>query len=72
MFFEEVLNLLKENKKFPNYAAERRIDIFINLFIEKILTAHFKQEVVFVAPEFPLKKYPKDKTNNLTDHGVPP
>ncbi len=64
MFFKEILNLLIDNKKFPNYAAERRIDLFINMFLEIILTAHFGEKVIFVVPEFPLKR---NETNNRTD-----
>jgi len=64
VFFQEILNLLRDNKRFPNYAAERRIDIFINLFLEKILSAYYGEKVIFVVPEFPLKK---NETNNQTD-----
>lgn len=57
MFFPELLELLRRNKQYPNYAAERRIDIFINFFLANILTAKYGEKVNFVAPEFPLKKY---------------
>lgn len=63
MFFDEILNLLRDNKQFPNYAAERRIDIFINLFLEKILSAYYEKKVIFIVPEFPLKK---NETSNQT------
>ena len=63
MIFEELLKLLVDNKRFPSYAAERRIDIFINYFLEDILTAHYREKVIFVAPEFPLKH----SSNNLSD-----
>ena len=64
MVFQDLLDLLRDNKQFPNYAAERRIDIFINLFLEEFLSVYYKQKVVFVVPEFPLKK---DEKNNQTD-----
>ncbi len=46
MVFKAMLELLEENKCLPNYAAERRIDIFINLFLENILTA-LRRELPF-------------------------
>ena len=62
MIYEKLLQLLESNKRFPHYAAERRIDIFINFFLEDILAAYYKKKVIFVAPEFPLKH----KSNNQT------
>ena len=53
--FDALLDLLAENKQMPQYAAERRLDLFINLFLEDILTARLGEKVSFVAPEFPLK-----------------
>jgi len=50
-----MLDLLRDNKRFPYYAAERRIDLFINIFLEQILTAFYNEKVNFVVPEFPLK-----------------
>jgi hypothetical protein len=51
-----VFNILIENKKFPNYQAERRIDIFINYFLEKILREYLGKSIEYVCPEFPIKK----------------
>ena len=48
-----ILSLLKENQKFPNYQAERRVDIFINYFLERILTKFLGEKVKFICPEFP-------------------
>ena len=74
MFFKDLLKLLNENRQFPNYAAERRVDIFINYFLADIVSARYGQEVVYVAPEFPLKKCDKQtdeaekvKTNLQSD-----
>ena len=57
---QEVLNgifeLLRTNKAFPNYHGERRIDIFINYFLTRILTNYLGIEAKFICPEFPLKK----------------
>lgn len=59
----EILDLLKKNKKFPNYQAERRIDIFINHFLVQIIEAFEgnAKKVTFLCPEFPLLKKLTDK-----------
>lgn len=61
-FLNSIFNILIENKKFPNYQAERRIDIFINYFLEKILSEYLGKSITYVCPEFPIKK----KGNNLS------
>ena len=64
--FDEVLELLMKNKQFPYYAAERRLDIFINFFLEDMLTAYYEnREVKFVAPEFPLKHEQNNQADKL-------
>ncbi len=64
-FTEELFRLLSDNKKFPAYQAERRIDIFINFFLVEILENYYQgSKVSYVAPEFPLKK---DKGNQSTN-----
>jgi len=50
-----LLDLLDDNRKFPYYAAERRIDLFLSYYINRILSDYFNDEVFFVAPEFPIK-----------------
>jgi hypothetical protein len=56
-FLEAVFGLLHNNKRFPYYQAERRIDIFINFFIEDIIRQHTMfRDAIYVAAEFPLKK----------------
>ena len=62
-FLENLFKLLKTNKDFPNYQAERRIDIFINYFLTEMLTNYLGKKVEFVCPEFPLKK---ENTNQST------
>jgi hypothetical protein len=65
-FINELFALLAANKKFPSYQAERRIDIFINFFLEDILTHHFPgSEVSCIAPEFPLKKESSNQSTNV-------
>ena len=53
---EKIIQLLKDNKKFPNYQAERRIDIFLNVFLEELLSVYLGKEVKYVCPEFPLRQ----------------
>lgn len=63
-FVKRMFKLLADNKKFPSYQAERRIDIFINFFLKDILKVYLPDsKIKFVAPEFPLKKL--DKNGNL-------
>jgi len=63
--FKALLDLLRDNKRFPYYAAERRIDLFINMFLEQILTAFYNEKVNFVVPEFPLKLGSNNQANKL-------
>lgn len=59
-FLQTIFNLLNENKKLPYYQAERRIDIFINFFLEDIIRQHtIFTDAIYVAAEFPLKKAEK-------------
>lgn len=65
VFLESVFKLLSTNLQYPYYQGERRIDVFINFFIEDIIRQHtvFK-DAEYLVPEFPLKK------NDLTDHAA--
>lgn len=65
MVFKAMLDLLRDNKRFPYYAAERRIDLFINMFLEQILTAFYSEKVNFVVPEFPLKLGSNNQADKL-------
>ncbi|MDX8414136.1 MAG: hypothetical protein R8J85_08630 [Mariprofundales bacterium] len=49
-----IIKMLEDNKRFPHYAAERRIDLFLAYFIGEILTNKYGEKVEFVAPEFPV------------------
>jgi len=56
-FLESIFDLLEDNQKFPYYQAERRIDIFINFFLNDIVRQHTPYtDAKFIVPEFPLKK----------------
>jgi|ERR1039458_4418491 hypothetical protein len=64
-FLTKVFELLNKNQELPYYQAERRIDIFVNLFLEDIV--HQKTKFVdakFITVEFPLKKMPEDYKDN--------
>ena len=61
--FNRLIDLIKHNKEFPYYAAERRIDLFISLYIDRILNRFYGKDVIYVAPEFPIKH----KRNNQAD-----
>lgn len=60
-----IFQLLKENKGFPNYQAERRIDIFINYFLARFLSAFLNEEVSYLCPEFPLKVAGNNRSTKL-------
>lgn len=62
---QKIFDLIKENKKFPNYHAERRIDIFINYFLERILSVYLKTPTEFICPEFPIKKENNNQSTKL-------
>lgn len=62
---QAIFDLLKDNKEFPNYQAERRIDIFINYFLERILSTYLMEETIFVCPEFPLKRSDNNRSTKL-------
>lgn len=56
LFIEEIFDRLSKNILFPYYQAERRIDIFINFFLEDIIRQHTPfDKAKFILPEFPLK-----------------
>lgn len=61
--FINLIDLLEDNKKFPYYAAERRIDLFVAYYIERILFSYFDEPVKFVAPEFPIKHNLNNQAN---------
>jgi len=56
-FTEKAFNLLASNLGLPYYQAERRIDIFINVFLEDIVHQHTPFiDAQYILAEFPLKK----------------
>lgn len=61
---KDILELLDKNKAFPNYQSERRIDIFINLYLEEAFSNYFSDNSIikYICPEFPLK----NEENNLS------
>ena len=63
-FLEQLLKLLSDNKSFPKYQHERRVDLFINFFLPEILDAELGTPIDLVIPEFPLKKESTAHTTN--------
>lgn len=61
----KIFKLITENKMFPAYQAERRIDIFINIFLERILTEYLKEKTTYLCPEFPLKSENNNRSTRL-------
>ena len=66
-FLESVFKLLNDNSKFPKYQLERRVDIFINIFLEDIFTNYFNDgsKVKYICPEFPFKKEGNRQSTNV-------
>jgi hypothetical protein len=52
---EVLVQQLDHFRRFPKYALERRIDVFLSLFVEEFLSTRFGAPVRMVAPEFPLQ-----------------
>lgn len=63
----DIIKILEDNKRFPHYAAERRIDLFLAYFIKEILTKRYGEEVAFVAPEFPFLRNDKNLLSYKAD-----
>jgi hypothetical protein len=63
-FLRSLLELLANNRGYPKYQHERRIDIFVNFFLRDILDAACKTRFDFVLPEFPLKKSTSRRSTN--------
>ncbi len=53
---EVLFQQLDSFRGFPKYALERRLDVFVSLFLEEYLSTRFEAPVRIVAPEFPLKR----------------
>ncbi len=65
-FLEKMLKRLYENRHFPKYQMERRVDILINIFLHDILREFLKIEISEkdIIPELPIKK--EKEGNNLS------
>ena len=54
---KEIFNKMDKWRHFPSYQLERRADIFFALYLEKIMSTHFKKKFCpEIFPEFPLNK----------------
>ncbi len=65
LFIYDLFVSLLKNKDIPKYQFERRIDTIFELFLPDILSQYYEGEVVFVAPEFPLKKDQNNQSTNV-------
>lgn len=64
-FLEEVFRTLIDNKALPKYQFERRVDIFLSVFLPEALSRLLGGDVRIVAPEFPLKKADNNQSTNV-------
>jgi hypothetical protein len=64
-FLTEAFDVLVANKRLPKYQFERRVDIFVNVFLPDVLTALFGGTYQLVVPEFPLKKDDNHQCTNV-------
>jgi hypothetical protein len=55
-YLRDIFTALLRNKALPKYQFERRIDIFLNVFLAEIISTLLGGEMEIVAPEFPLKR----------------
>jgi hypothetical protein len=54
-FLNALLSHLEENRCFPRYQYERRIDAFISFFLPAVLKSRFGTDIKIRIPEFPVK-----------------
>jgi hypothetical protein len=64
-FLTEVFDVLVSNKRLPKYQFERRVDIFVNVFLADVLSELFGGTYQLVVPEFPLKKDDNHQCTNV-------
>lgn len=62
---EVLVQQLDHFRRFPKYALERRLDVFLSLFVEEFLSTRFEAPVRMVAPEFPLKREGNHLSTNV-------
>ncbi len=62
---EVLFQQLDSFRGFPKYALERRLDVFVSLFLEEYLSTRFEAPVRIVAPEFPLKRKEDFQSTNV-------
>ncbi|MFP2923760.1 hypothetical protein ACLESO_00820 [Pyxidicoccus sp. 3LG] len=56
---------LEHFRQFPKYSLERRLDLFLALYLEEFLSEQYEASVRIIAPEFPLKKELGNQSTNL-------
>ncbi len=60
-----MFDVLVANKRLPKYQFERRVDIFVSVFLADVLTALFGGTYQLVVPELPLKKDDNHQSTNV-------
>jgi hypothetical protein len=67
MIFDELIESLEQNILLPAYSAERRIDLFVELWLPEILSQYYQNKgpVKMVVPEFPLKHENSNRSDKL-------
>lgn len=62
---EALFKQLDEFRQFPKYSLERRIDLFLSLYLEEFLTTRWEAPVKLVVPEFPIKREQDNQSCNV-------
>jgi len=63
--YESVFSRLTEWRNFPNYQLERRLDIFISLYVKELLEARLWPLREIIIPEFPISRKTLGETVGL-------
>lgn len=62
---EALFTQLDGFRQLPKYALERRIDLFLSLFLEEFLSTRWEAPVSLVVPEFPIKEEENNRSCNV-------
>jgi hypothetical protein len=62
---EALFTQLDGFRQLPQYALERRIDVFLSLYLEEYLSTRWEAPVSLVVPEFPLKDEERHRGCNV-------
>lgn len=68
VFLRALLEQLADNRQFPKYQYERRIDILINFFLPDVLRKRYGFNTTLLVPEFPVRKSVTNYSSNNIDY----